>query len=106
MPALTSFASLVFCLLFAAAAQAQPAQESSGPGRVAVTISVEGLRIPAVQVELRDIGRNVIVGRTSADAIGQVLFSDVPAGRYIVRATREGFAEAESAPFDVRNDGT
>ena len=105
MPALRPFSWLVFCLLFATAAQAQPAQPS-GPGRVAVTISVEGLRIPAVQVELRDIGRNVIVGRTSADAIGQVLFSDVPAGRYIVRATREGFADAESAPFDVRNDGT
>lgn len=79
---------------------------TTNPGRVAVTISVEGLRIPAVQVELRDVQGNVAVARTTADAIGQVLFSDVPAGRYVVRATREGFADADSAPFDVRNGAT
>jgi hypothetical protein len=97
---------LLLCLLVSVAAQAQAPQDPSGPGRVAVTISVEGLRIPAVQVELRDVQGNVTVARTTADAIGQVLFSDVPAGRYVVRATREGFANAESAPFDVRNGAT
>jgi hypothetical protein len=34
------------------------------------------------------------------------LFSDVPAGRYVVLATREGFADTESSPFDVRNGAT
>jgi hypothetical protein len=99
-------ASLLLCLLVSVAAHAQAPQDRSGPGRVAVTISVEGLRIPAVLVELRDVQGNVTVARTTADAIGQVLFADVPAGRYVVRATREGFADAESAPFDVRSGAT
>ena len=95
-------ASLVLYLSAVAHAQTPASQ---GPGQVAVVISVEGLRIPDVQVELRDLNANVIVARTRADAIGQVTFPDVAAGRYLVRATREGFADAESAPFDV-NAGT
>jgi hypothetical protein len=69
---------------------------------VSVVISVEGLRIPDVQVELRDLTANVVIARTRADAIGQVTFPDVAAGRYLVRATREGFEDTESAPFDVK----
>src|SRR6185436_18740758 len=96
-------ASFLLCL--SAVAQAQtPAPQ--GPGQVAVVISVEGLRIPDVQVELRDLNANVVIARTRADAIGQVTFPDVAAGRYLVRATREGFADAESAPFDVRGGTT
>ena len=91
-------ASFVLCLSAVAHAQTPASQ---GPGQVSVVISVEGLRIPDVQVELRDLERNVVVARTTADAIGQVTFSDVPAGRYMVEATREGFADAESSPFDV-----
>ena len=91
-------ASLVLSLSAAAHAQTPAPQ---GPGQVAIVISLEGLRIPDVQVELRDLTANVIVARTRADAIGQVTFPDVPAGRYLVIATREGFADAESAPFDV-----
>jgi hypothetical protein len=90
----------LFILCLAAVADAQtPAPQ--GPGQVAVVISVEGLRIPDVQVELRDLNANVVIARTRADAIGQVTFPDVAAGRYLVRATREGFADAESAPFNV-----
>src|SRR5688572_24258236 len=92
-------ASLVLCLSASAHAQTPAPQ---GPGQVAVVISLEGLRIPDVQVELRDLTANVIVARTRAGAIGQVTFPDVPAGRYLVIATREGFADSESAPFDVR----
>jgi outer membrane receptor protein involved in Fe transport len=95
----TLIASLVLSLSFAAQAQPPAAQ---GPGQVSVIISIEGLRIPAVQVELRDLTANVVVARTVADAIGQVTFPDVPAGRYVVQASREGFADVESAPFDVR----
>src|SRR5688572_17250489 len=92
-------------LFLSAAVHAQtPAPQ--GPGQVAVVISVEGLRIPDVQVELRDLNANVIVARTRADAIGQVTFPDVPAGRYVVIATREGFADGESAPFDVHSATT
>lgn len=79
---------------------AQPA--ASGPGRVVVTIVVEGLRIPAVRVELRNVVGNVAVGQTTSDAVGQVTFPDIPPGQYVVRAVREGFADAESAPFAVR----
>jgi hypothetical protein len=93
----------VLCLSVAAAAQTPAAQ---GPGQVAVIISVEGLRIPAVQVELRDLSANVIVARTTADAIGQVTFPDVSRGRYVVQASREGFADVESAPFEVRSGMT
>ena len=99
-------ASLLIGVLFSTTVYAQTPQDSSGPGRVAVTISVEGLRIPAVQVELHDVQRNVVVARTTADAIGQVMFSDVPAGRYIVRGAREGFADTDSTPFDVRGGVT
>ena len=106
MPVPPITASLVIGLLFSITVYAQTPQDSSGPGRVAVTISVEGLRIPAVQVELRDVARNIVVARTTADAIGQVTFSDVPAGRYIVRGAREGFADTDSSPFDVHGGVT
>jgi hypothetical protein len=117
----------VFCLCAASAAVAQPsprtapapvpaattAQEDAttqatgtGNGRVVVTISVEGLRVPGVNVELRHVDRNVVTGRTISDAIGQVTFPDVPAGRYVVRAVREGFADSESSPFTVQSGST
>jgi TonB dependent receptor/Carboxypeptidase regulatory-like domain len=83
---------------------AQP--PASGPGRVVVTIVVEGLRIPAVRVELRDFDGNVVVAQTTSDAVGQVTFPDIPPGRYVVGAVREGFADAESSPFTVRAGGT
>ena len=83
---------------------AQP--PATGPGRVVVTIVVEGLRIPAVRVELRNFDGNIVVGQTISDTVGQVTFPDIPAGRYVVRAVREGFADAESAPFTVRGGAT
>ena len=57
-------------------------------------------------VELRSTDRNVVIAQTTTDAIGQVTFPDVPAGRYIVRAVREGFADSESAPFSVEGGET
>ena len=83
-----------------------PQSTATGPGRVVVTIAVEGLRIPAVRVELRNVDGNMIVAQTTSDAIGQVTFPDVPTGRYVVRAVREGFADSESSPFTVRAGGT
>jgi hypothetical protein len=77
----------------------QPAQ--SGPARVIVTIAVEGLRIPAVDVELRNVDGNVVVGKTTSDGVGQVTFPDVSPGRYVVHAVRDGFADSDSAPFEV-----
>ena len=77
----------------------QPA--ASGPARVIVTIVVEGLRIPAVTVELRRVDGNIVVGKTTSDGVGQVTFPDVAPGRYVVHAVREGFADTDSAPFGV-----
>jgi hypothetical protein len=83
------------------ARQNPPQSQVSGPGRVVVTISVEGVRIPGVGVELRNVDGNMTLAQTTSDVLGQVTFPDVPPGRYLVRAVREGFADAESAPFPV-----
>jgi len=83
-----------------------PPQTSQEFGRVVVTISVEGLRVPAVRVELRDVAGNISIGQTISDLIGQATIPDVPPGRYVVLATREGFHAAESAPFTVVAGGT
>src|SRR5262245_43625961 len=82
-------------------ASAQSTPVTAGSGRVVVTISVEGVRVPSVNVALRSVDGNVVIAQTMSDAIGQVTFPDVPAGRYVVRAVRDGFAETESAPFIV-----
>jgi hypothetical protein len=81
--------------------QLPPQSPTSGNGRVIVTIAVEGLRIPAVAVELRSLDSNIVVGKTTSDAVGQVTFPDVRPGRYVVHATRDGFADTDSAPFNV-----
>ena len=83
-----------------------PLQTATGSGRVVVTISTEGLRIPAVNVGLRNLDGNVVLAQTLSDVAGQVAFPDVPPGRYVIRAVREGFAESESAPFTVGGGGT
>lgn len=89
------------------AAQGPPVQSvPSGPGRVVVTIVVESLRIPAVTVELRHVDGNMVVAQTTSDAVGQASFPDVPPGRYVVRATRDGFADTQSSPFTVHGDST
>jgi hypothetical protein len=83
---------------------AQPA--SSGAGRVVVILALEGLRIPAVNVQLYSTERNLTIAQTISDAVGQVSFPGVPAGRYVVRTVREGFADGESAPFTVSENET
>jgi len=85
----------------AASQQLPPRSPTSGNGRIVVTIALEGLRIPAVDVELRNVDGNVVVAKTTSDAVGQVTFPDVRAGRYLVHATRDGFADTDSAPFAV-----
>src|SRR5262245_18179893 len=83
-------------------AAAQTAQApASGNGRVVVTVSLEGVRIPAVNVSLRSADGNVVVGQTTTDNIGQVTFPDIAPGRYVVLARRDGFADTETAPFSV-----
>ena len=84
------------------AVQATP----SGPARVVVTISLEGVRIPAVNVTLTDVDGNVTIAKTTSDGIGQVMFPDVPPGHYVVKAQRDGFADSESARFTVSSGET
>ena len=82
--------------------QQSPIRSPTTEGQVVVTLAVEGVRVPSVTVSLRRVDGNIVVGQTTSDAIGQVTFPDVPDGRYVVRAVRDGFADAESSPFDVR----
>jgi hypothetical protein len=95
--------AFVVCLI-ARSAMTQSVQSSAG--RVVVTISVEGVRVPAVNVQLLSADRNVVIAQTTSDAVGQVTFPDVPAGRYLIHGAREGFADAASSPFTVRDGET
>src|SRR5262245_5253114 len=89
----------------AVASAAQPVQTerstNASTGGVVVTIAIEGLRIPNVQVELRRVDGNIAIAQTTSDTVGQVTFPDVPPGRFLVRAVRDGFADTESSPFTV-----
>ena len=75
---------------------------TSARGSVVATLAVEGVRVPSVTVSLRRVDGNVVVGQTTSDSIGQVTFPDVPSGRYVVHAVRDGFVDSESSPFTVR----
>src|SRR5687767_6274064 len=73
-------------------------------GRVVVTITTLAgtVHMPGVQVELRMAGDPVVIAKTITDAVGQVEFPDVPAGRYTLKATRAGFLPKDSHAFEVR----
>jgi hypothetical protein len=43
-----------------------------------------------------------VIARTVTDGAGQVIFPDIPPGRYIAQAARPGFVATDSAPFEVR----
>jgi hypothetical protein len=83
-------------------------QRASDSGRVIATITVlEGtVRISGVDVELRSLVDSAVLAKTISDGAGQVTFPDVPAGRYVVNATRPGFVPTASAPFEVRSGET
>ena len=100
------------CCLWRSIATAEPdlrslSQEVAGAGRVVATVTgLEGtVRVASVDVELLALDRNVTIARTITDSAGQVTFADVPAGRYMLNASRPGFAPTSSAPFDVRAGG-
>src|SRR5262249_46731949 len=100
-PSQTFAACLPSVCAFAVEAVAQP--PPNGAGKVLVVVSVENLRIPAVKLELRSVDRNVVVAQTTTDSAGQAAFPDIPAGGYVVAASREGFANVISAPFTVKS---
>jgi hypothetical protein len=115
-PAVLVVVAFVAALMFvsrgatAGASQGPAAHSSSSglqrvgnPGRVVATITaLDGtLRIAGVDVELRELDGNVVLAQTMTDGAGQATFPDVPAGRYVVKATRPGFVPMDSAPFFV-----
>jgi len=73
-------------------------------GRVVATITtLEGtVHLPGVDVELRDPAAGMVIAKTVTDGAGQVIFPEVPPGRYIITASRPGFEARDSAAFMVR----
>ncbi len=80
---------------------------ATGSGRVVVTISTEGLRIPAVNVGLRNLDGNVVLAQTLSDVAGQV---DVPrrSARALCdsRRARRIRGKRVGSPFTVGGGGT
>src|SRR5262245_48553025 len=60
--------------------------------------------MPGVLVELRTASDPTVLARTITDGAGLVAFPDVPPGRYIITASREGFLPKDSPEFQVRAD--
>jgi hypothetical protein len=106
MPRTVSVGFLVLlCLLTATGgARAGQAGEPVTTGRVVATITaLEGtVHMPGVQVELRDPEKKMVLARTMTDGAGQVMFPDVPPGRYILSVSRPGFVDRDSTVFTVR----
>src|SRR5512140_3709965 len=99
-------ATMALCLSGTPITGAQEKTESqpaTGAGRVVATVTaLEGtVRVTGVEVELRSLDRDIVLARTLADSAGQVVFADVPAGRYVLNATRPGFDPTHTPPFDV-----
>ena len=87
-----------------AAHQAVSSQRVTEAGVVVATVTaLEGtVRVASVDVELVSIDRNVTLAKTITDGAGRVAIADVPAGRYLLKASRPGFDPTDSAPFEVR----
>jgi hypothetical protein len=87
---------------------AAAAQTPATTGRVAATVTtLEGsVQMSGVAVELRESDSGLVIARTLTDGVGQVTFPDVPAGQYVIVASRPGFIERQSAPFTVRAPDT
>jgi hypothetical protein len=107
MPTISYLHTVFLFACFALGGGAQTPQIApAGIGRVVVIVGLEGVRIPGVTVELRNVESNVVIARVTTDGLGQAAFPDIPAGRYVIRAVRDGFADTESAPFAVQNGET
>ena len=93
-------------LVFLLAAGVSPAatEAAQGAGRVVATVTtLEGtVQLPGAQVELREQPGGTVLATTLSDGAGQVVFPDVPPGRYVIGAVRAGFLDSVSTSFDVR----
>ena len=88
----------VLLLVLIAAVSPSPTQAAqdtrpSTNGRVVATVTtLEGtVALPGAQVELREQPGNTVLATTLSDGAGQVVFPDVPPGRYTLGAVRPGF---------------
>ena len=106
---MTTVALLLSLLIGAPTPVPQSAQagQPDTTGRVVATVTtLEGtVHLSGVQVELREWRGGTVLATTLSDGAGQVVFPDVPPGRYVIAATRSGFIDRESAVFDVRAGG-
>ncbi len=84
------------------------AAQPDATGRVVATITtLEGtVRMPGIQIELRDPDQRVVIAKTETDGTGQVEFPDVPTGRYLITASGPGFVDRDSTVFVVRANET
>jgi hypothetical protein len=98
----------VVVLLIAVCVPAPADAQEPGKGRVVATITtLEGtVHMPGVDVELRDPELGIVIAKTLTDGAGQVVFPDVPEGRYIIAASGPGFLPRDSAVFVVRPNET
>jgi len=99
-----AIAGMLLGLVVPVAAGAQEPVQPPTTGRVVATITtLEGtVHMPGVDVELRDPTSVMVIARTVTDGAGQVIFPDVPPGRYIIIASRPGFVAKDSTVFVVR----
>src|SRR5918999_1377291 len=78
--------------------------QAAATGRVVATVTtLEGaVHVPGVQVELRRAAEQLVIAKSVTDGTGQVVFPDVPAGEYILTASRPGFVPRDSMMFVVK----
>ena len=92
---------LISACLYPAALAGQTPRSAVGRVLATVTTLDGAVRMPGVDVELRAAADGLTIAKTLTDGTGQVMFPEVPPGRYLVKATRPGFLPADSPPFDV-----
>jgi hypothetical protein len=103
----TAFGTGLLLISLWSPALAHAAQPATTGRVVAIITTLEGtVHMPGIQVELRDQDQRVVIAETDTDGAGQVIFPDVPPGRYLVTASGPGFVTRDSAVFVVRANET
>lgn len=102
----SSFASLMALVvaLFAAVLPAQNASAQDRPGSIAGLVTADRAVVENAVVVLSNAGGPV--ARTSTDANGHFEFARVPAGRYHLVATKDGFGSGEAGAAVLAGQAT
>jgi hypothetical protein len=103
-PALVVVLLLIGKLLPVEVHASTPVPSRQDTGRVTATVTtLEGhVHLSGVQVQLREEGNAAVLARTVSVGVWQVVFPDIPSGRYTIRAERPGFVSRDSPVFEVR----